>query len=421
MPGLMWRKLDLHVHTPASECFQAESVSGSTGSVTPDMIVRAAQEKGLHGIAVTDHMSGEWVDLVKEAADSSGLIVFPGVELSVQSYHVIALFDRDFTTAHLNRLLGALGVQTQQGSTQHPIDKSFHEVCEIINEYEGLTVLAHIDCQHSGAWHQAGKVPVRRKVFNDPLYAAIELKEGDPPEPLIDQKVARNRGYTRQPAYYYASDNPCPDDPSKHCLEGIGSRYSWFKGEQDFNLECLRQCFTDPSQRIRRPQEFEESPIPRLVSIEVNGPFFGNAKFDFHRGLNSIIGGKGVGKSLLVEFLRLALDDTSGIDVILNDHCGKVVEQLGEGGRVLVECVSQTADRYIVDAVVTESRPSGGNPEYETTLEVRNADTDEILDVNIAELFPLKVFSQGEIVEISRRKAEQLLQLVFCLGNSLTI
>lgn len=71
--GLRFVKLDLHLHTPASECFADRSVSAQA-------IVKEALEKGLDGIAVTDHNSGAWVDEVKQAATGSGLVVFPGCE-----------------------------------------------------------------------------------------------------------------------------------------------------------------------------------------------------------------------------------------------------------------------------------------------------------------------------------------------------
>ena len=51
--GLGFRKLDLHVHTPASHDFY--------GDITPEDIVAEAIRKGLHGIAVTDHNTGQWI------------------------------------------------------------------------------------------------------------------------------------------------------------------------------------------------------------------------------------------------------------------------------------------------------------------------------------------------------------------------
>jgi len=92
--GLFFRKLDLHVHTPASECFPDKNI-------IPSQIVQKAIEMGLSAIAITDHNSGEWVDKVKEAAKGKNLTIFPGVEITVGDAHnhIIAILDVDKTTS----------------------------------------------------------------------------------------------------------------------------------------------------------------------------------------------------------------------------------------------------------------------------------------------------------------------------------
>ena len=64
--GLQFKKLDLHLHTPASACFANKTVTGKD-------IVNAALSAGLDGIAVTDHNSGAFIDVVKEAAKGTSL------------------------------------------------------------------------------------------------------------------------------------------------------------------------------------------------------------------------------------------------------------------------------------------------------------------------------------------------------------
>ncbi len=59
--GLRWRKLDLHVHTPASEDYSGPHISA-------DEFVTKVLAKGIDGIAITDHNTGDWIDRVKSAA-----------------------------------------------------------------------------------------------------------------------------------------------------------------------------------------------------------------------------------------------------------------------------------------------------------------------------------------------------------------
>ena len=57
--GLLFKKFDLHVHTPASDCFTDKKIK-------PEDIVNIAIKKGLDAIAITDHNSGEWIDEIKK-------------------------------------------------------------------------------------------------------------------------------------------------------------------------------------------------------------------------------------------------------------------------------------------------------------------------------------------------------------------
>lgn len=85
--GARWFKCDLHVHTPASQCFRDRNV-------TPEQWVDACLEAGLHCVAVTDHNTGAWIDCIKEAASEKGLVVFPGVEITCDTskIHLLVLF-----------------------------------------------------------------------------------------------------------------------------------------------------------------------------------------------------------------------------------------------------------------------------------------------------------------------------------------
>lgn len=56
--GLQFKKIDLHVHTPASKCFIKNSCEAK------DFIDKAIPV-GLDAIAITDHNSGGWADIIK--------------------------------------------------------------------------------------------------------------------------------------------------------------------------------------------------------------------------------------------------------------------------------------------------------------------------------------------------------------------
>src|SRR5438093_12308872 len=144
--GLRPKKLDLHVHTPASKDFEDKGV-------TPEVIAAAAKARGLDGVAITDHNSGAMIDVMKEAGTKTGLVVFPGVEISCSGgkggIHIIALFDSSCTRSHVEGLLSALGFQPEQyGDINAVVNKDPTEVIEIIHRRGALAILAHANSSH---------------------------------------------------------------------------------------------------------------------------------------------------------------------------------------------------------------------------------------------------------------------------------
>ncbi len=104
--SLKLRKLDLHVHTPASHDFADKAV-------TADQIVAHAQGIGLDAIAVTDHNTVDFIDQINTAAKAKGFTIFPGFEISCGgtkngSIHVIGLFDPAKSKDDLQKVLGKL-------------------------------------------------------------------------------------------------------------------------------------------------------------------------------------------------------------------------------------------------------------------------------------------------------------------------
>jgi PHP family Zn ribbon phosphoesterase len=383
--GLTFRKVDLHCHTPASKCFLNKEVSAAD-------IVQAALNAGLDAIAITDHNTADWIDRIKEAAKDSGLSVFPGVEITAsEGFHIVALFDADKTAADVASLLGALDITPQeQGRTDALCKHGAHKIIKKIVERGGLAILAHID-EPRGAFTTLSGNPLIR-LFNEAAYTAVETSNGELPKDLIPAK-----GFKRLPACYQASDNPDPDQPRKHSHKGLGLKFSYFKLDKDINLEGLRQCFADPQVRIRRMAlPLGESPFPRVVSLRASDGFLKCQNIRFHPGLNSIIGGKGVGKSLIVEFLRFVLDQPSGDEDIRRDYKGKLEKRLGPYNQVELVCQMPSGTQYQI------TRTLNG------THECVDLRTGQPYNGSISALFPILAYSQTEVIKIAEDEEAQL-------------
>src|SRR5437764_13322972 len=77
--------IDLHVHTNRSD-----------GTFTPTEAVELAAERGLDGIAITDHDTTEGLQEAADAAQRAGIELLHGVEFSAEydktSIHVLGYF-----------------------------------------------------------------------------------------------------------------------------------------------------------------------------------------------------------------------------------------------------------------------------------------------------------------------------------------
>ena len=79
-------KADLHIHTCLSPCAELQ--------IAPSAIVKTASEKGLNIIAITDHNSAENVIAATKAAESTGLTVLAGMEVTTnEEVHILAIFN----------------------------------------------------------------------------------------------------------------------------------------------------------------------------------------------------------------------------------------------------------------------------------------------------------------------------------------
>lgn len=67
-------KIDMHTHTTFSD-----------GRYTPEVLFRHAKSANLDGLAITDHDTLDGLREAKRAADTHGLMLLPGVEISTSS------------------------------------------------------------------------------------------------------------------------------------------------------------------------------------------------------------------------------------------------------------------------------------------------------------------------------------------------
>lgn len=391
--GLQFRKLDLHVHTFGSHDFSGISAAE---------IVETAINNGLEGIAVTDHNTGIAIDEIKEAAKETGLTIFPGVEITCRGgksgLHVIALFDITKGTDHVTGLLSALGIPPdKQGTPSALADKEVVDVIDlIVDKWDGIAIPAHVNSSKGILCDMSGEQ--RTKTLQHPKLIAVEATDFENENKrerkrrVVDLLDGNDPTYQRKLAVYQASDCKHTDCGDEHCLKGIGHRCSYFKLEK-INLEGLRQCFIDPDVRIRQDFEFKSWNYPYIKGVKISSGFLDEQEVEFHSGLTTILGSKGAGKSLLIEFVRFALNQEPIHPTIADDHLGKLNERLGEYGVVQVNFLDETGKEFEISR---------------TYRELDRSPYDESIPYDPAQIFPALFLSQNEIIKIAEDEEEQL-------------
>ena len=233
----------------------------------------------------------------------------------------------------------------------------------------------------------------RRKVLGHPGLVAVEARCFQNEERRRKRKRAVDLldgtdQHFPKLSVYQASDNP--DPKGGHGVAGITELSSYFKIEE-INLDSLRQCFLDPDVRIRQHFEFELHDYPRIGRVTISSGFLEEQTVVFNQGLNSILGGKGTGKSLLVELLRFALNQAPESAEIKRDHDSKLNYRLEDFGVVHVEFIDETGQVFNIRRTLDPSSNGYEDIEY---------DPSEICQV----LF----LSQNEIIRIAEDESLQL-------------
>lgn len=167
-------RADLHVHTVLSPCAEIEML--------PPLIVMKALECGIDIIAVTDHNGTANIGAVQQAAEGSGLVVLPGMEVQTrEEVHSLCLFDtldqvrewQEIVDAALpsipNRaeFFGEQLIVDKNGDYLDlekrllltSVDISLTEAARMVTRLGGLLIPAHINRKVNGLLTILGIVP----------------------------------------------------------------------------------------------------------------------------------------------------------------------------------------------------------------------------------------------------------------------
>ena len=402
-PGSRWWRVDLHAHSPESHDFGNQSDRDN-----PDWIrwLRSARDAGIEAVAITDHNSAEAIDHLQEAASEveGAPVLFPGVELTASDgTHLLLLMGPDCKGQHIDDLLSTVQVPVDQRGQKTA--RSTNNVEQILGSFgdEVLIVGAHINGPH-GLLQLTGEQ--RIAVLRHSRLAAGEV---DPNEALDEHWIdGICPDVRRQISRVWSSDG--------HDFNKLGRRFTWVKMTRP-SLEGLRLALLDGSEslrKVRRRDAYDPNAYADLAieSITVRkGKFIGRLApmtFRFNPWLNAIIGGRGTGKSSLVDFCRRTLRRESELDGRDSDEEGSLRHLFDRRMRVPADRGSEgllTPDTRI-EVVYRRSRDrfvlswhQQGDAEPIALLENDNRIPQE---GDIRERFPVRIYSQKQLFALAQ-------------------
>ena len=406
--GSRWWKFDFHTHTPASNDYGRGPNQAILKKHTPRQWLLDYMRAGIDCVAITDHNSGKWIDRVKDELDQliherpegfRPIYIFPGVEISVHDgVHLLAIFGCDKKTADIDSLLGKVDYKGNKGSSNGVTGLSLTEVIGKVNSVGAIAIPAHVD-KNKGLFQSVGGSTLERVLSGKNIFA-LELVDPDFEKPRI--YVDKKLGWTE----VLGSDSHHPSGNSHENYPG--SRFTWVKMGRP-SIEGLRLALLDGSLSVIRSDEEEDNPNERakmvLESMEVSqARYLGRAetfRIGFNPWLNSIIGGRGTGKSTLVEFLRISLRRTSEIPEDLEEEFEKyqkVYTYRKESGLLTEDTTIKTYYRKDDSRFCIQWDP-GGN--LESIEEEIKADQWTRAEGNIQQRFPVRIYSQKQIFDLA--------------------
>lgn len=347
-------------------------------------------------VGIADHGSVDSVDALRAFLEPHGIVVFPGFEISsTEKIHMVCLFPEGTSKDQLNRYLGKLDL-TDPEETVWPSRLGCLELADHIHELGGFWYAAHMT-QNNGLVRldQDGGGLVH--IWQDHRL----VRAGQIPGPVADlpenyRKIVENKDPNwlreRPIAVLNAKDVASPDDlahPGATC---------WVKMTKP-TFDAFKVAFLDPGSRIRLKSDRPDEPHGRVVGVRISGGYLDGVNATLSAHLNAVIGGRGTGKSTLLECLRYALDVQPKGKQALKLHQDIIKENLGnERGRVEVEVESsaQHGSRYRV------TRSFGEPP-------IVRDEKGVVSNLQPRDLLPgIEFYGQNEIYELAQDPASRL-------------
>jgi len=419
--GTRFYNCDFQVHTPRDINWSGpKPVTDADRNSYAERFVLACREKSVNAVAITDHHDLAFFPYIKAAAnnevddsgqpiiDSKKLVVFPGIELTLSNppCQALLILDANFPEDQLIRVLHKLSLEPNpvaEASTKQsvaiPSDvvnglKDLHVKLDSIDVLKGkYIILPHTARGHKGV--------LRRDLYEHYVkmpcvsgYLDGEIPNDQGLKNIINGKD-RNYGF-KSIAVFQTSDN------RKDTFEDLGTATTWVKWATP-TAEALRQASLAKESRM----SLIEPSLPQIFISKLsvtNSKFLGRIELELNQQYNAFIGGRGTGKSTLLEYLRWGL-----CDQILGLGKYETESEIQKRRQVLIDKtlvpfsgeVRITASVNGIEHIVKRNSVT-----KEIQLKIGNDDFEKVTEEEVRRLIPIQAYSQKQLSSVGVRTDE---------------
>jgi hypothetical protein len=417
--GAHFFRCDFQVHTPRDLRWAGpNATTDEERAAYAVKLIAACRERGIQAIAITDHHCMTFVPFIRQAAaeetqadgtdlnDDERVIVFPGMELTLGvPCQAIVIFDADFPSDFLPNVLTAFTIN--QNGSEHPkiaevqrLDhiQSLKQLKDELDKHSFLrdryTIFPNVSGEGQFSLLRTGMAGKYSEMpwvggYTDGDFA--KLKDG-PKNILAGKEKAWGN---KRIACIQTSDTRRDD----HSTLGVPS--TWIKWARP-SAEALRQACLAQESRIaldvpRVPETF-------IASLSVsNSSFLGPVDLALNPQYSALIGGRGTGKSTVLEYVRWALCDQPPMDD-LDDAPNYQARRSRLIDKTLRPLNSTVQVTYVLNGVPHLVRRSSidGSVQMKIGAGMLRPCTEE----EVRALLPIQAYSQKQLSDVSVRVDE---------------
>lgn len=418
--GTHFYRCDFQVHTPRDRQWQGDRpISEEERRSYAVDFIAACRAKRLDAVAITDHHDMAFIPYIREAAanelDAEGNLlpevqriqIFPGMELTLGiPCQALLIFGADFPDDMFRLATTSLTITPANASEPQ---------CHELERLAHITTLLELQQELDKHEYLRGKYVILPNVSDGG--ASTLLRSGHSGHyknmpcvgGYLDGNISQlGEGNSRilsgrDPEYgnkalalFQTSDNRSRD------FAQLGAEATWVKWAVP-TAEALRQACLAYESRIS--QDTPVLPSVYITSMSVsNSSFMGPINIEFSSQFNSIIGGRGTGKSTILEYLRWGLCDEAPSSTDYEDLPTYEAKRDSLIRQTLTALSANVQVNFTVNNVPHSVRRDSTSGEL--TLKIADGDFDTCSELDVRNLLPIQAYSQKQLSNVAVRLEE---------------